>query len=127
VKQNKASEENSPGTEWLLLGQLVLSIDLISGESIDNWLLKIVGPFHLPPDLYSKLKASVKETVSRSHQFSSDYAYFPSVSIYASDDIKTDLLSNRYWGFFRLEKVGTVSDEGTPEEYVIEYYLYLEK
>jgi hypothetical protein len=41
--------------------------------------------------------------------------------------VKADLLSNNYWGFFRLEKVDSKSDEETSIEHIIDFYLYLEK
>ena len=50
-----------------------------------------------------------------------------SLKLFVSQDVKTAQISNRYWGFFRLEKVGIGSGEDAAPEHVLEYYLYLER
>lgn len=122
----ESSKKKPPGNNWLPLGQLKLSVDSTSDESIDNWLLNTVEMFDLPSDLFDRLKASIKKVVSRLNTIS-DQFHASSINIYISDDVKTGLLSNNYWGFFRLEKVGSKSDEETSVEHVIDFYLYLEK
>ena len=116
---------NPPNHDWNLLGQLKLSPDSSPDETIENWLLKVLEPIRLPPDLFDKLRASVKETISRLHK-TSDFSD-TLLKIYVSRAIKTSHPSNNYWGFFGLEKVGLASGEETFAKHVIEYYLYLEK
>ena len=121
-----SSKKKPPGNNWLPLGQIKLSAESTSDESIDNWLLTTFESFGLPSDLFDRLKASIKKVVSRLNT-APNQSHASSINIYISDDVKTGLLSNNYWGFFRLEKVDSKSDEETSVEHVIDFYLYLEK
>jgi hypothetical protein len=126
VNPAESSKGKPPGNNWLPLGQLKLSVDSTSDEAIDSWLSKTFESFDLPSDLFDRLKTSIKETVSRLNTIS-DHSHISSITIYISDEVKTDLLSNNYWGFFRSEKVDSKSDEEISVEHVINFYLYLEK
>jgi hypothetical protein len=126
VNYAESSKRKTPGNNWLPLGQLKLSVDLTFDEAIDNWLSKTFESFDLPSDLFDRLKISIKETISRLNT-TSDHSHISSITIYISDEVKADLLSNNYWGFFRLEKVDSKSDEQTSIEHIIDFYLYLEK
>jgi hypothetical protein len=123
VNLAESSKKKPPENNWLLLGQLKLSVDSISDETIDHWLSKTFKSFDLPSDLFNRLKASIKEALSRLIT-TPDYSHASSINIFISDDTKNDLLSNNYWGFFRLEKVDNTLDEETPVEHLIDFYLY---
>lgn len=124
MKQTNPEKNLSP-EGWSLVGQLKRSADVISGASIDNWLIKTLEPFQLPPDLFHKLKASIAETLPRLST-NSETSRVPLVSVYVSQDVTGNSLSNKSWGFFKLEKVGVGSVQGAPDEHKIEYYLYLD-
>ena len=126
VNNAESFKGKPPGNNWLLLGQLKLSVDSPSDEAIDRWLSKTFESFDLPSDLFDRLKVSIKKAASRLDTIS-DRSHTPSINIFVSDDVKTNLLSNNYWGFFRLEKADNASNNETSVEHVIDFYLYLEK
>ena len=127
MKPGKASAESSTQTDWLLIGQLELQPGPHPDGSLEAWLLGNLKPFELPTDLLSQFNASVTEAVSRMNLSPMQSTQEASLKLFVSQDVKTARFSNRYWGFFRLEKVSIGSGEGATPEHILEYYLYLEK
>ncbi|MFL7869326.1 MAG: hypothetical protein AB8I58_10880 [Anaerolineales bacterium] len=125
VKQRKSPAEKPLRDGWLLIGQLKLPIDSMSGKSIEDWLIGTLEPFRLSPDIFGRLKVSIEEAISQL-AVTPDYDYAPSISIYMSDDVRVAHLPKN-WGFFKIEKVDMPSNEEALGEYIIEYYLYSER
>lgn len=120
------SKKKPPENDWLLIGQLSLPVASVSGESLDGWITRTLGPLVLPPELYSKLMASVEEALSRLNTSSSS-ACVSSIKFYVSLELNSEQTSNASWGFFKLERLENTFGEPAPVGYVLEYYLYLER
>lgn len=119
MENNDLTPKQQSQFDWRLLDQSELSNDAASNKLPQNWLCQILEPFNLPTNLANKLKTSLGEAISHSSRLE--------VRIYTPKDVQADLSSNKNWGFFKLEKVGTNTKTEEPAELVIEYYLYLEK
>ncbi len=125
MKHNAYAKKQRSGNDWRLLGRTQFPAGPVSGELVDHWLSETLEPFSLPPDLRDKLRMSLKDELTllvTASKFS-----HVAVRIHIPQDVKTHYSSNRNWGFFKLTKTGITSDEETPAEHVIEYYLYLER
>jgi hypothetical protein len=127
VKPGKLPTEKSNQTDWLLIGQLKLPLASTPRGALEVWLLETLQPFDLPSELRDTIKTSITEAVSKMNLSPIQSIQEASLKIFVSQDVKTARSSNRYWGFFRLEKVGVGSADDAQPEHILEYYLYLEK
>ena len=127
MKPGKPSIEKSTETDWLPIGQLKLPLPSTPKGSLEAWLLETFEPIDLPPELLDTLKISITEAVSRMNLSPIQSTQEASLKLFVSQDVKTAQPSNRYWGFFRLEKAGIGSGEGDIPKHILEYYLYLER
>lgn len=87
--------------------------------------MNTLEPFNLPTELIDTLRATARDTIA--HLSASPDILHSILTVYTSQKLKADHTSGRNWGFFKLKRTVTTSDEKTSTLPVIEYYLYLEQ
>lgn len=125
MKDASSSLQPAPSLNWQLLGELELTVNADSGRAVGEWLMVILSPFQLQADFVIKVVRSAQEAAARVLQSETGIRYqHTHLLLY----IPADRTANGgTWGFFRIEKVGIETVNGTPRDHSIEFYLYLEK
>ena len=125
MKHIDPSPNNLSGTDWRILGELELTIDEEADGVISAWLTEILNPFCLHADFLKKVLKSAQDAAGRATQ---------------SENIHLDLehshllvflpgtgaSKGQTWGFFRIEKFESATQDKNPSDHAIEFYLYLE-
>jgi hypothetical protein len=124
--------DSSPGplseTGWGLLAELELQVDAEADSAVSTWLAKTLDPLKLHTDFLSKVTksaqdAAVRAITSERAQMEFGHAH---LRLFVSKKKVSELGKQQTWGFFRIEKLGTSTENGEPHDHSIEFYLYLE-
>ena len=122
MMQNKSSPNLSSSTAWQILGGITLPVNAEAESVLHLWLTDILHPLELRADILSKILNSAKEALGRALQTEGtkfEHLHFV-VYVPAERSVK-----GQAWGFFRIEKLKSVSDQPKPD-HTIEFYLYLD-
>lgn len=122
MKYNDPTFSNLRGTEWQVLGELKLPVGSSVNAAIYVWLMKSLHPLNLHADFLSKILKSIEEAAERAMKRAGVEAKFDSLNIFIF--APGDHPKGQAWGFFRVERMDTVSKTEDPNKYVIEYYLF---
>jgi hypothetical protein len=128
VKHINPSPNNLSGTGWRILGELELTTAAEADGLISTWLAKTLNPFKLPADFLSRVKKSAQDATIRAITSEGARMKFEHLHlrVFAPRKDEARFRKGQTWGFFRIEKVGTLTENGDPHDHSIEFYLYLE-
>ena len=108
---------------WQLLGET----QLLAGATVDTintWLVEILGPLNLQPDFVKQLLHSTQDVSMRAlHSNTSMDFEHVHLCIFAPIDLKRN---GNTWGFFRIEKIDSKEPNQDHPDHAVEFYLYLE-
>ncbi|HJR81942.1 MAG TPA: hypothetical protein VJ821_17850 [Anaerolineales bacterium] len=124
MKHTDTSLHHASTADWQLLGEFQLTLKLDASQAVSEWLAVTLDPLQLHADFTSKIVKSAEEAAARAMQSET-------VMKYQHTHLLIYIPANRpatggTWGFFRIEKVGTDTERGSPRDHSIEFYLYLE-
>jgi hypothetical protein len=126
VTQNNLPTNNSSATDWQNLGDLELSTSSIDiADSLEKWMVYTLEPINLPDFFISKIIKSGHRAVYQSIESNNSNNRFDHIHLRLFAPNNHDSLGLT-WGFFRIEKLGNLPENGHPSAHVIEFYLYLE-
>jgi hypothetical protein len=128
MKQNKASPTKIPATDWQILGELELPVVAEVDGVVSAWLTKTLNLFKFQTDFLSKVTKSAQDAAVRariSERGQTELEHIHLRLFVPRTDLFT-LYRGQSWGFFRIEKVGTSTENENPFDHSIEVYLYLE-
>jgi hypothetical protein len=115
---------HNPDTDWQILGELELPLDVNTHSMLDTWLLDALIPLNLNVDFLNKIRKSAEDVAVRTMQ-----------TEMVIQTQRTRLLicipANRplnvqTWGFFRIEKLELVTENENFSNHIIEIYLFPE-
>ena len=124
MKDARLPLQPAPSPNWELLGELELRLNSNADSPVGEWLAGILSPLNLPTDFTGKIVKSAEEAAARAMQSETMIKHqHTHLIIYVPADCSAN---GRTWGFFRIEKVGTGTENGSARDHSIEFYLYLE-
>ena len=125
MKHHDPSQTSSLGNGWQILGELELPARPSSAEVIHTWLAEILQPLQLPADFLNKITISAREACNRLLEMDAlDMPGHIHLVVWVPGD--HSLRKEQNWGFFRIEKVEDLTQNGGPSGHPVELYLYLE-
>ena len=122
----KTVEHSESG--WRILGELELPIAAEADGAISAWLTQILNPIDLHMDFLNKVTRSAQDAAIRAitaERAQTEFEHIHLCLFVPRTDLFT-LYKGQTWGFFRIEKMGPSTENGSPHDHSIEFYLYLE-
>jgi hypothetical protein len=108
---------------WQLLGETQLLADA-TADTINTWMVEILGPLNLQPDFVKQLLHSAQDVTMRAlHSNTSMGFEHIHLWIFAPSDVNRN---GNSWGFFRIEKIDITEPNQDHPAHTVEFYLYLE-
>ncbi|HLF74429.1 MAG TPA: hypothetical protein VI524_08795 [Anaerolineales bacterium] len=124
MKHTDPSLNSVSGPGWQLLGELELAVDPGADRTVSKWLTVILSPLNLHEEFMSKVLRSAEAAAARAMQTETVIKFQHTHLLIF---IPAERPSNgQTWGFFRIEKIETPTDEESTQDHAIEFYLYLE-
>ena len=124
MKPTDVSLHHASPADWELLGELQLTVSLDAIQAVSEWLAVTLDRLQLYTDFTTKILKSAEEAAARAMQSEIVMKYqHTHILIYIPTSRPA---AGGTWGFFRIEKVGTDTENGNPRDHSIEFYLYLE-
>lgn len=118
------SHTQNQRSEWQLLGELELPAGVTLDEPIRTWLTRLFDPLALHGDFLNRILQSAQDAAAR---------VLVSESAGKGDHIHLVIYGPREqgpkpgtWGFFRVEKMESPTEEPSTAAHSIEFYLYRE-
>lgn len=125
MQQNKPSSNNSRDTDWQTLGELELPVGLSADAAINAWLIEILRPLDLQAEFQHKILKSAQDAAARILQAGMVEQEMDHIHLLAFAPGEHSS-KPRTWGFFRIEKIESVTAGKKFPDHAIEFYLYLE-
>jgi hypothetical protein len=111
-------------TDWQILGELELPLDVNKHSMFATWLLDALIPLNLNADFLNKIRKSAEDVAVRNMQ--AEIVIQPQrtrllicIPAYRPLNVQT-------WGFFRIEKVELAAEHENFANHTIEFYLFPE-
>ena len=122
--KNTSHTQNHPASNWLLLGDLELSVEANSNDTLDARLKEILKPLDLHTDFLNRILNSAHQTVVRllrpDAQTNLDHIH---LLVFAPSN-RTP--KKQTWGFFSVERLEDTKEGTVANNHAIEIYLYKE-
>ena len=128
MKRYKPSPAKIPATDWQILGELELPVVAEFDSVVSVWLAKTLNAFNLHADFLSRVTKSAQDAAVRaitSERAQREFEHIHLCLFVPRTDLFT-LYKGQTWGFFRIEKMGSSTENGNLYDHAIEFYLYLE-
>lgn len=115
---------NHPALNWLILGDLELSAQVNSKDTLELWLKEITKPLDLHTDFLNRILNSAHQTVVRllrpDAETKLDHIH---LVVFAPSN---HTLKKLIWGFFSVERLEDTKEGTVANNHTIEIYLYKE-
>jgi hypothetical protein len=122
---NEPASHPLSGANRQLLAELEVPVDSNATGTIHSWLIQILTTLNLGTDFLNRISKSAQEAVL--HTTEPDGVALASghihLLVYAPHASERD---GKTWGFFRIDKVDSRSENQTLPGHSIEFYLYVE-
>ena len=116
--------QNHPASNWQILGDLELSAQVNSKDTLELWLKEILKPLELHTDFLNRILNSAHQTVVRllrpDAETKLDHLHLV-VFAPANRTVKKLI-----WGFFSVERLKDTEEGTVANNHTIEIYLYKE-
>jgi hypothetical protein len=120
--KNLNLSSNVANDNWQILGECKLSLEASMDIEIQAWLREMLRSLSLSTDFLKRVLKSAQDSATHAFQAGMKFEHIH-LRIFVSQD---DASSERTWGFFRIEKVGTPAANANLYDHSIEFYLYPE-
>jgi hypothetical protein len=116
--------QDTSGVDWQLLGKYTFTRESLPDNLVSAWLANTLRPLNLKTSLIDKILTSAQLAAESTLQLPSSNRFkHIHLLIFTSAMHPSD---GQNWGFFRIEKIGPLSEENQSPDHAIEFYLYLE-
>ena len=121
---NSNTSHNIPHTDWQMLGELELPVDLSTYGAIHPRLKGVLDPLQLHTDLLHTIMTSAQDAAARVRQaeVTSKFEHIH-ITVYILQNHKSN---KGTWGFFWIEKFKDATEGITVSAHSVEFYLYME-
>jgi hypothetical protein len=111
-------------TDWQILVEIELPLDVNARPTLDAWVLNALIPLNLHVDFLNKIRKLAEEVTARAMQTemvmrSQRTRVLILIPANRPSDVQT-------WGFFRIEKVELAAENKNSPQHTIEFYLFPE-
>jgi hypothetical protein len=113
-----------PGAGWQILAELVLPVEVSTGDAIHEWLADSLQPLNLPADFMDKILRSALDIATRSMQ--ADALEKPDHTHIIILVMQQYAENGKSWGFFQVDKIEGPKELHHLSDHTVEYYLYVE-
>lgn len=124
VKYIDPSSNSFSGTDWRILGELELPVGSETNGMLSMWLTEILSPLDMHVDFLNRILKSAQNAAVRAFQAETE---IKSEHIHLLIFVPQDIASrDKTWGFFRIEKIESSTENTAVAAHAIELYLYRE-
>ena len=116
--------QNHPASNWLILGDLELSVEVNSKDTLELWLKEITKPLDLHTDFLNRILNSAHQTIVRLLRPDAETKLDHIHLVVFAPSNRT--LKKLIWGFFSVERLKDIEDGTIANNHTIEIYLYKE-
>jgi hypothetical protein len=116
--------QNHPASNWLLLGDLELSVEVNSRDTLDARLKEILNPLDLHTDFQTRILNSAHQTIVRILQTDTQTKLDHIHLLVFAPSNRTP--KKQTWGYFSVERLEDTKEGAVANNHTIEIYLYKE-
>lgn len=116
--------QNYPASNWQILGDLELSVEVNSKDTLDEWLKEILNPLDLHTDLLNRIQNSTHQSVVRLLRSDAETKLDHIHLVLFAPSNRT--LKKLIWGFFSVERIKDTEQHMVANNHTLEIYLYME-
>jgi hypothetical protein len=118
---------NSAGSEWAMLGELILVPIRDAGDMIQPWIGEILGAYPLPAEYLARVGQAAEDAVSQVFEpGSTRLDAHIHVRVFTSGNIHIDPDTKQTWGFFSINRNSLDNLDDARVIHYLELYLYIE-
>jgi hypothetical protein len=118
---------NSPGSEWVMLGELLLVPVQDAEDMVRPWVGEILAAHGLSAEYLEKIEGATEEAVGQVFEPGSmAQDRHVHVRIFASRNVDTDPDTKQTWGFFSIRRNSPDHPDDARVIHYLELYLYIE-
>lgn len=122
--KNTSHTQNHPASNWQILGDLELSAQVNSKDTLELWLKEILKPLDLHTDFVNRILNSAHQTIVRILQTDTQTKLDHIHLLVFAPSNRT--LKKLIWGFFSVERLKDTEEGTVANNHTIEIYLYKE-
>ena len=124
MDQSHSAQPEPTDTNWQLLGMLEMPHGIKTGTLLTLWLRDTLAPLHLPDDFLARVVESTRQAVVRALQ-PTPAGQLGQINLFLYA-LKNRSSMTKSWGFFRIEKIDSLTPQKPVPDQAIEFYLYPE-
>jgi hypothetical protein len=116
--------QNHPASNWQMLGDLELSPQVNSKDTLELWLKEITKPLDLHTDFLNRMLNPTHQTIVRLLRPDAETKLDHIHLVVFAPSNRT--LKKLIWGFFSVERLKDTKEDTVANNHTIEIYLYKE-
>ena len=119
---NTNNTTHNSNSDWQILGELELPVDVSVEDTLYAWLIDILHPLYLQTELLNKIIVSAQDAIARAvHAEIVLKLHHMHVTVFVPSK---RTVKEQAWSFFRLEKMEDAKDGQVGSDHAVAFYLY---